>query len=167
MAVVERNESELGTERYVWALKQLDMPLLTIADVGCGLGYGSAILRQKHFVVGLDISRDAIAQASLNYPGPYLVANAEAQNFSGFDCVVCLECLSHMVDPYTWIKNLDVPRVVISAPLTPSSAIYPWRKHDIPSDVFKAMFSPMWMIADTFLQEPSGTERYLTIYAVR
>lgn len=161
-----RDSSELSAARYAWAGEHLP-PLSQIADVGCGYGYGAAMLREKHIVVGVDIAREAIAYAAERYPGMYVIANAEAQTFAGFDVVVCLECLSHMLDPYAWIKNLEVPRLVISAPLTPSTAVYPWRKHDIPGEMFRNMFTPKWQIRDEMTQEASPTEVYMTVYATR
>lgn len=160
-----RDQSEIAATRYRWACERLES--CHVADVGCGYGYGSAILRQRHITVGIDISRAALAYAAQRYPGMYVLANAEAQNFAGFDAVVCLEALSHMLDPYGWIKNLDVSKIVVSAPLTPSASIYPWRKHDIPPEMFRSLFTPRWTIHDELSQTASDTEIYLTIYASR
>lgn len=159
-----RDGGELPTERYVWASNLMDS-CKQIADVGCGFGYGTHILRKHYLAVGIDISREALDYAAKKYPGPYVLANAEVNTFAGFDGVVCLEALSHMLDPYTWIKNLAVKEIVISAPLTPSTAIYPWRKHDIPPEMFRSMFTPKWQILNEFSQDASPTERYLTVHA--
>lgn len=161
-----KDAAELPSERYVWASAQLPAAS-QVADVACGYGYGSAILRQRHLVVGVDIQREAIAYAVARYPGMYVVANAEAQSFAGFDAVVCLEALSHMLDPYCWIKNLDVTHLVISMPLTPSMGIYPWRKHEIPDEMFRSMLTPRWEIQNELRQQSTPTEAYLTIYARR
>lgn len=161
-----RDQTDIAAARYVWAADRLPS-LSRVVDVGCGYGYGSAILRQHHLVVGVDIAREAIAYAAQRYPGMYVMANAEVQTFAGFDAVVCLEALSHMLDPYGWIKNLEVPHLVVSAPLTPSMAVYPWRKHDIPPEMFRSLVTPRWTIQDEFRQGVSPTEVYLTFYATR
>lgn len=158
----------LPVERYRWASSKLKG--VYVADVCCGFGYGTALLRgfaNERVVVGVDIDLEAINYAQISYPGLYLLANAETQNFKGFDAVVCLEGISHMIDPYAWLKNLDVPELVVSAPLTPSKNWYPWRKHDIEPQALYEMFTPKWEIVDRMRQRRGGgsTTEYVTIYA--
>jgi SAM-dependent methyltransferase len=177
----ERNDAiKLGignaVERYEWAAEQLEKRLMwensgpLIADVGCGLGYGVKILTDRlgdapvvepvPQVVGFDISRVALEYAEQYYPAPFVVCNVELQTFSGWDAVVCLEAFSHFIDPYTWLKNLDVPHVIVSQPIIKSRDVYPWRKHEIPPDDFRSMFVPKWKIVDELVQR-----HYMTVYA--
>lgn len=161
----ERSISEASNERYHWAAQRLMMkPSPTsIADVGCGLQADRLWeLLPRRLVVGVDISLSAKPVAT-----PFVLANAEVQRFSGFDAVVCLEALSHFIDPYTWIKNLDVPEVVLSMPTTPSRSVYEWRKHDIPEGVFREMLEPKWRVVAEFRQEISSTEGYVTLHGIR
>lgn len=176
---VERNDAlrignKVAVERYQWATRWAEGH---VVDAGCGCGYGCELLRRAQAVshdnytgrqilsvVGVDVSQEAIRYAQEHYPGPYIVANCETQSFKGFDTVVCLEALSHFLDPFAWLKQLDVPRVIISAPMTPSKAVYPWRKWDIPPVDFRELFTPRWKIRDVLKQKTSGAE-YQTIWA--
>lgn len=162
----ERRETANSHSRYSWAAAALPKGC-KVADVGCGLGFGLQILQHRHAVVGIDVTREAIERATVEHKGLYILANAEIQTFRGFDAVVCLESLSHFIDPYAWLKGLEVQHLVISAPTTPSKRIYPWRKHDIPESDLRQMIEPRWMIVDEFRQVSTPEEQYLTLYARR
>jgi len=144
----------LPVERYEWAATKVAD--LLVADAACGLGYGAAILdKQASCAIGFDASAEAIVPTI-----PFVHCNVEAQTFRGFDAVVCLEALSHFIDPLSWMKGLDVPVVVLSMPIVPSMAVYPWRKHEFTVEQFENMIEPKWTIRDRLQQK-----RYLTIYA--
>jgi SAM-dependent methyltransferase len=163
-ALLEKNEVALERYRWVSRLVDSDDKFYMIADVGCGPGYGASMIYQYSMgtvVIGFDVSREAQKHAAKHYREiPVILCNAEAQTFVGFSLVVCLEALSHFIDPYTWIKNLDVPRIVLSMPLIKSKSVYPWRKHEIPEAVFREMIEPKWKIKDELRQA-----QYLTLYA--
>ena len=153
--------TRLGVERYGWAADRIE-PGLLVADAACGYGYGTEILYSREIpVVGFDVSREAMF-AKRKWCVPFVVCNVELQTFSGFDCVVCLEALSHFIDPYAWLKNLDVPHLIVSMPTIPSKHIYPWRKHEIPEAELREWLTPKWEIKDEFRQA-----RYLTLYGAR
>ena len=73
-------------------------------DVGCGEGYGSAILAEKAaHVVSIDISEEAVAHASAAYPMKnveFQCMPAEQIPFSdnSFDVIVCFELIEHTRD---------------------------------------------------------------------
>ncbi len=148
---------QVPLERYRWAVERVHG---VVVDVGCGCGYGTSILREKAITVGVDVSEGGITYARVHYPGPYIVANCEVQTFEGFDVVVCMEALSHFIDPYAWLKRLKVREIIVSSPTIPSKDAYPWRKHDIPEWAFEEMLTPKWEIIGRLEQE-----NYLVLHA--
>jgi len=74
-----------------------------VLDIGCGTGIGSKVLKQNgaRFVVGTDISPEAIAFAKNNYAAQglyFLVGDICRTSFSDdfFDVIVCLETIEHL-----------------------------------------------------------------------
>ena len=74
-----------------------------VLDIGCGEGYGSALLASTaDTVVGVDIDEQAIAHARLNYPSTRLRFEREsADDLSSFeagtfDVVTCFEVIEHV-----------------------------------------------------------------------
>ena len=74
----------------------------SVLDLGCGSGYGSAILaRSARYVIAVDISSEAISYARQSYPQPgihYLIANCSRLPIStgSLDLVVCFEVVEHL-----------------------------------------------------------------------
>jgi len=165
MLPLERDDTAISRERYTWVAACLDDRQRLIAEVGVGLGFGAEILSDHgHWIVGIDISDTLTAE---HQDLPVIICNAEANTFRGFDTVVCLEVISHMIDPYSWLKRLEVPELIVSMPTTPSKAIYPWRKHEIPEAMLREMIEPKWQIKSEFAQNryQTGVPCYLTIHA--
>jgi|GEM_PF-675856 len=86
--------------RYKFACKQAGKRVL---DLGCGYGYGAQMLyKEGREVVGMDISKEAIAYARNNYPGPeYLMGSADKIPYPDdyFDSVVAFEVIEHIEEP--------------------------------------------------------------------
>lgn len=83
----------------------------TAVDVGCGLGYFSARLRDLGFqVLGLDGRRENAEEASRRYPDiDFRIINVEdpaIQQLGSFDLVLCLGLLYHLENPFQAIRNL-------------------------------------------------------------
>jgi SAM-dependent methyltransferase len=88
-----------------------DMDLRTAADVGCGLGYFSNLLRAHNFeVLALDGRPSNIEEARQRCPGiQFRVADAEdavIQSFGKFDVVLCFGLLYHLENPFVAVRNL-------------------------------------------------------------
>lgn len=77
----------------------------TVVDLGCGQGYGSALLaRNATSVVGIDIDPGAIAAAKRDYGRTglrFAVGDAGAVQLpdNSVDVIVCFEVLEHLSDP--------------------------------------------------------------------
>ncbi len=73
-----------------------------VLDVGCGVGYGTRLLRRRTApVTGIDRSPTAVAYARARFGAPgldYVVADARALPFGAarFDGIVCFEVLEHL-----------------------------------------------------------------------
>jgi 2-polyprenyl-3-methyl-5-hydroxy-6-metoxy-1,4-benzoquinol methylase len=73
-----------------------------VLDAACGCGYGSKIIADAgNRVVGVDVSREAIEYAELNYHGPgYLLGSILDKPWVGiFDSVVSFETVEHLAEP--------------------------------------------------------------------
>jgi 2-polyprenyl-3-methyl-5-hydroxy-6-metoxy-1,4-benzoquinol methylase len=98
----------------------------TVLDVGCGTGYGCAILAEKaESVYGIDRSEEAIAYCRSNYAAPnitFVVADVAAVSLGKkFDIAVTFQVIEHMRDTAAFIELLKrtVKRngmIVISTP---------------------------------------------------
>ncbi|MEM2153168.1 MAG: class I SAM-dependent methyltransferase [Candidatus Bathyarchaeia archaeon] len=66
-----------------------------VLDVGCGIGYLSAIFKDY---VGVDINREAILIASKNTHGDYVIACASNLPFrsDAFDACISYDCIEHL-----------------------------------------------------------------------
>jgi|Deesub1362A_J573_1020465.scaffolds.fasta_scaffold02590_7 methionine biosynthesis protein MetW len=97
---------------------------LRILDLGCGTGLNStALCRQGHRVVGVDISREAMVQyCRRGFTG--LVMDLEqglAFTSQSFDLVFCSEVLEHLVSPGDLLREVfrvlrPGGRLVLSVP---------------------------------------------------
>jgi 2-polyprenyl-3-methyl-5-hydroxy-6-metoxy-1,4-benzoquinol methylase len=71
-----------------------------ILDVGCGVGYGTALLgRNASRAVGIDLSEDTIYEAFRLYPeGEFLQMDAENMTFpaEAFDAIISTENFEHL-----------------------------------------------------------------------
>lgn len=108
--------------RYVWALKYVVNK--NVIDAACGTGYGSALMATvASKVVGLDISREAVAYASRRYPEvEFFRENLDATesfDFLSTDVIVTFETIEHLEDPQRfidWCKK-TAPVVIGSIPI--------------------------------------------------
>jgi len=90
-------------------IKQL--ALKSALDVGCGVGYFSAFLRDMGFrVVALDGRRENIEEAQKRFPDiEFYHLNIEepsVQRLGSFDLVLCFGLLYHLENPFAAMRNL-------------------------------------------------------------
>jgi len=74
----------------------------TVLDIGCGTGYGAAILSTKSSAVALDISSAALRFAKKSYPGPeFVIATATSIPLAdeSVDMVTAFEVIEHLAEP--------------------------------------------------------------------
>jgi len=77
-----------------------------VLDVACGIGYGSAMMKERGAlsVLGVDIAPEAIAVARAHYEQPdvqFQVADCFAVE-GVYDVVVSLETIEHLEDGFVW-----------------------------------------------------------------
>ena len=159
----QRDIIELHRQRYVWA-SQFARGARTM-DIACGVGYGSAILKElgAQSVVGVDISPEAIAEANELYAkenvrffccdyrqlaaecsqAPSLLLNLFNQQF---DLIVSLETIEHVPDPdhffRTILRGLRQGGVFVgSVPVTPSVDANPYHLNDFSPKGFRRLLA--------------------------
>jgi SAM-dependent methyltransferase len=96
--------------RYAWAARLA--PGKRVLDAGCGLGYGSRMLRRAGAaeVVGVDIAESVVeAAGAVEEPGlRFTTGDVGALDFEdgAFDLVVCLEVIEHVPEQRRVISEL-------------------------------------------------------------
>jgi SAM-dependent methyltransferase len=104
-------DAELDFLRRVIPPWHSALGLRTALDLGCGVGYFSAMLKDLGFVVtALDARAENVAEAQSRHPGiDFRVADAEDPSLPSlgkFDFVFCFGLLYHLENPFRVIRNL-------------------------------------------------------------
>jgi SAM-dependent methyltransferase len=135
-----------------------------VLDAGCGVGYGTAMLRADGAleVLGLDVSDDAIRYASSRYARPGVRFLRE--DLSAFspdrrcDAVVSLATIEHLDAPAafvarvrSWIEPGGV--FVASVPTTLASDLNPYQRHDFTEKSFSRLLSDARFSIVDFLRQ--------------
>ena len=100
---------------HVWRYEQavkLIVPGWTVADFGCGIGYGSRLLSAKAGkVLAFDDSQETIEFAKQNYGAEniaYQCADITSlEQMESIDCAVAFEILEHLERPQDFMKMLS------------------------------------------------------------
>jgi 2-polyprenyl-3-methyl-5-hydroxy-6-metoxy-1,4-benzoquinol methylase len=143
---------KLHLERYEYA-GRFALPG-KVADIACGVGYGSYFLATSYFniideVYAADINESAIAYGMVKYNHPKIKYNVQdAMNVvlpNGVNTVVCLETIEHLPDPFGFIANLSKQllknsRIIASVPVTPSMDANPYHLHDFSITAIQKIF---------------------------
>ena len=143
---------QLHIERYRFAGKHLQPGV--IADIACGLGYGSFLLANEFSnkiarIFAVDNNESAIEFARRKYFHPDIsFINADAITFEPeikLDSVVSLETIEHLEEPGIFIENISRHlvsggRFIASVPVTPSMDANPYHLHDFMPNRFRKMF---------------------------
>ncbi|MGB6519869.1 MAG: class I SAM-dependent methyltransferase [Candidatus Cybelea sp.] len=100
-----------GRVDAVWGVRQaLDKyRAASVLEAGCGLGYFTyALKRAGYQVVGIDVSHEAVNQATQAYGPLYKTESIESYARTSeltFDAVVMVEVIEHLEDPITAIED--------------------------------------------------------------
>lgn len=100
-----------------------------VLDAACGCGYGSKIIQDVgNRVVGVDVSKEAIAYAEEHYSGPgYILGSILDKPWVGmFDALVSFETIEHLSEPEKALKLFreSVDGVFICS--VPNQDLYPF-----------------------------------------
>lgn len=142
----------LHLERYHYAGKHL-VPG-TVADIACGVGYGSYLLATQYMQPGSRITAVDIDAASIDYARSkykhsaidFYIGDAAGFQFQHpLNNVVSLETIEHLPQPAQFIQHISGQmvkggRFIASAPVTPSMDANPYHLHDFTVGTFKQMF---------------------------
>lgn len=107
----EMREAEVDFLRRVIPPWKSALDLRTAIDLGCGVGYFSAMLRDLGILTtAADARGDNISEARLRHPGiDFRVADAEDPALSSvgvYDLVLCAGLLYHLENPLRVFRNL-------------------------------------------------------------
>lgn len=148
--------------RYYLAAGFLE-PKDKVGDFGCGVGYGTKILkRNADFVVGVDADPKAIEIAKEKYNGDnmhYVVADFDNDKyFPNVDVGVSFETLEHLRDPERFadrLKGYSRRLIIVSTPVIPTVGVNPHHLHDFTEESFQELFvDKVWTLWEKVRQGP-------------
>lgn len=147
----DRKVLDLHLARYQFAVQNLQGG--RVLDMACGCGYGTALLAEKRpdiQFVGVDVDADAVAYGTSHYKASNLeYRQSDGMTFQdpdGFDMIVSLETIEHLVDPRGFVNRFSGllkpgGRVVASVPVTPTVDGNPHHLHDFTRRSFRRMMA--------------------------
>ena len=96
---------------------------LRVADIGCGVGYGSKIMADNGCRVrAIDVDEEAIAYGKQHYADDHIAYAAVSADNAGpypiLDAAVMFECIEHMEDPLPALNRVNqyADRLLCSVP---------------------------------------------------
>lgn len=151
--VLGQKTLQLHLERYRFAARQLSAGM--IADIACGVGYGSFLLAQEcgdriSHIYAVDNDRESIQFASRRYRHNKITfTEADALNYQApvkLNSIVSLETIEHLDKPSAFVQHMATQlknggRFIASVPVTPSMDANPYHLHDFTINSFKKMFN--------------------------
>jgi SAM-dependent methyltransferase len=108
-------DTALHQARYLWARDMFCQPGMDVLDLGCGTGFGVALLAEvAGNVVGVDFSDEGLAMAADRYArdnGRYVKADLTSTELVAavgreqFDLVTSMETIEHLEDYFTFVAS--------------------------------------------------------------
>jgi SAM-dependent methyltransferase len=146
---IEAGVLEIHQARYRFAAARATGK--SVLDLACGVGYGSAILKEAGAasVLGVDLSNEAIEYARARYAAERVEFRvADAATFTPearFELVVSLETIEHVPNAVGFVHRLASfvkpgGELVGSVPTTLSSDVNPYHLHDFSPREFRRLF---------------------------
>ncbi len=166
VSLTERDSLKLHLDRYKYA--GLHLSPGHIADIACGVGYGSYLLatefeKKIESIVAVDIDPGSIVLAKTTYNHAkinYVVADALTfQSEKLFNTIVSLETIEHLENPVAFIEHfskqlLPTGRFIASVPITPSMDANPFHRNDFTEKTFKSFFKKVgYKELDSYVQK--------------
>jgi 2-polyprenyl-3-methyl-5-hydroxy-6-metoxy-1,4-benzoquinol methylase len=119
MNVVKTHKNPLQylaqSEEMYWAVKcaleqgKSRKDTLRIIEIGCGLGYLTySLIQDGYGAIGLDISQNAIDEATKNFGNHYICADITEyakQHLGAYDVVILTEVIEHVENPVHFLKS--------------------------------------------------------------
>jgi 2-polyprenyl-3-methyl-5-hydroxy-6-metoxy-1,4-benzoquinol methylase len=158
-------------QRYLFAAQWVQEKV--VLDVACGVGFGTQILSQNQaaWVVGVDISSEALGVAQDYFSDSvsrFCQSNGERLPFNHqqFDLVVCFETLEHVPHPEKFFS--EIHRVLKSDGILISSIPNidflhrgkkienPYHISEMPLADFEALYRPYFKLKKRFYQAKSA-----------
>jgi SAM-dependent methyltransferase len=163
-------EKRLHLERYEYAASVLTG--LRVLDCACGMGYGTAMLREVGiFAVGRDLDPNAIQLARQRFPASFFfIGDIHDAQMEHLDALVSFETLEHLEDPENVILKLPagIKTILASVPIIPTVGINPAHRSDFTADSFWALIGSQFrLIYDRIQNGPDGKPLYLMLHGVR
>lgn len=156
-------EKRAHLERYQFAALVAG-PERKILDFGCGVGYGTALLRScGHSVLGVDTSEQAMRLAEERYGmvgfqrlqiRPTETALRALARTAHFDICCALEVLEHLERPelFLQVAARTIPELVVSVPVIPTVGVNPHHRHDFTIDSFRDLVGRFYREAWWWIQ---------------
>ncbi|HEX9904619.1 MAG TPA: class I SAM-dependent methyltransferase [Propylenella sp.] len=120
--------------RYRWAARSCAG--LRVLDVGCGCGYGAAILAEAaRSVIGLDRNPEALAFARAHYSTSDRITWGHAElpcRLPEADAVTCFELLEHLEDDLGALREMHAARAQQLLVSVPNEAALPFAAGGFP-----------------------------------
>jgi SAM-dependent methyltransferase len=135
---------------------------LSVADLACGEGYGSAALAGTAAeVVGVDANPEAHAHAVARYTRPGLrYERALVEDFEGpVDAIVFLQTIEHIEDPGSLLAGfaeaapvsyVSTPNRLTLAPAGAEKSDNPWHLREYTADEYRELLAPHFSRVDIF-----------------
>jgi SAM-dependent methyltransferase len=108
-----------------------------VLDVGCGVGYGSQILRGAGAeYLGIDVDPAAIAHAKARYDGEFRLYDGVVLPEERFDLVTCFQVIEHVAEPDGLLEQI-ARRGVEAVFTTPNRGVrlrpgeQPWNRYHV------------------------------------